>query len=231
MTNALTLKHLLKSTLPSPSYELSPIVGENLTRRTPLANSATHHFQYRLCRLLTEQSVSHKIPRVVVDDTDQIHPVHSLELEREDVDLPQCIGQRPLKTTHLRRPTLWLRRSLSQPGVVDDSPHCFGAYRHPIVASELVTDAPHALIGVRLAMLYNPTGERLTYLPGRPRAGVPRQTLQSLFAMRPPPVVDACHRHARKLRHLPRRQSLLGGLHREKLHLQRYLLATACHRA
>jgi hypothetical protein len=109
IVNPLLLEHLLEPCATSPGYKLPPIIGENLPRRSPLADRTLGYLQNRIGALPTEQSPARDVARVIVDDTHQVHRVHPFELEREDIDLPQCIRQHPLKLAFLRRTSVCFR--------------------------------------------------------------------------------------------------------------------------
>ena len=134
MSDPLLLEHPLKAGLPTPGHELTAIVAENLTRCAPLSDRPFKYFQYSIGSLLTEQPPANQKTRVVVDDPDQVHAVHPLELEGEDVDLPHRVGYGPLEAPHLDRPTTRLWRWLTQIGFVDHTAHRLRAHRQPLVA-------------------------------------------------------------------------------------------------
>jgi hypothetical protein len=87
----LLFEHPLKTRLTAPGDKLPPIVAEDLSRRAPLPDRPFEHLEHRIGTLLAEQSPAYQEARVVVDDPDQVHAVHTFELEGEDIDLPQRI--------------------------------------------------------------------------------------------------------------------------------------------
>jgi hypothetical protein len=88
MLDPLPLELFLERRLAPPGGELAPVVGEDLPGCPPLPDGPLDHLQHRLRRLLAVQAVPHQVPAVVVDHPHQVHRVHPLELEGEDVDLP-----------------------------------------------------------------------------------------------------------------------------------------------
>jgi hypothetical protein len=91
MSDPLLLEYPLKTGLPTPRHELAAIVAENLTRCAPLTDRTFEHLEHRIGSLLTEQTPANQEARVIVDDPHKVHPVHPLELEGEDVDLPHRV--------------------------------------------------------------------------------------------------------------------------------------------
>jgi hypothetical protein len=83
-----------------------------------LAYSALDHFQHGLGGLLAEQAMADDVPGMVVDHAHQIDRVHPLEMEGEDVDLPQRVGDVFLKAPDLRTPSILLNRRVAQAGIV-----------------------------------------------------------------------------------------------------------------
>ena len=146
--NSLAAEHLLELRLPSPGDELPPVVGENLPGRSPLAYCAFHHFQDSVGCLLPEEAVAHDVSRMIIDDSHQVDPEHSLELESKDIDLPQGVRDLPLEATHLRVTGFRWWRRIAEVGVVDYSTHCFRRHLEPLVPPQLVADPPHPHLGV-----------------------------------------------------------------------------------
>ena len=93
MPDALLFEHFLEAGLTSPGNKLPAVVRQDLTRRAPLTDRSFDHLQHGVCCLATKQSPAHDVAAVVVDDPHQVDPVHPLEFKREDVDLPEGVGQ------------------------------------------------------------------------------------------------------------------------------------------
>lgn len=148
----LSLERLLEPRLALPGHELAAVVRQDLSRRAPLADRAFDHLQHRVGRLLTEQAPAYHEPAVVIDDADQVHRVHPLELEREDVDLPQRVGHRALEAADLAQPRVGDRRRIAQACGVDRLPHRLGAYLKAVVPPQVVADASHTAIRVRFSI-------------------------------------------------------------------------------
>jgi hypothetical protein len=85
---------------------------------------------------------------VIVDDPDQVHWVHSLELEGEDVDLPERVRQLALEAPNLGWASAWSRRRIAETRVVDHRPDLLRAHRETFVASQLVADPTHTPFGM-----------------------------------------------------------------------------------
>jgi hypothetical protein len=127
--DTLLLQYPLEPRLATPGHELAPIVGQDLPGGAPLADRALDHFENRGGGLLTEQAPADHKTAMVIDDADQIHTVHPLELEGKDIDLPHRVGQRTLEAARLRWPAPWLWRGVLKTGLVDGLPHLLGADR------------------------------------------------------------------------------------------------------
>ena len=143
-------EHFLKLTLAPPCHELAAVVAQDLPRRSPLADRALDDLQHRIRLLLAVQAVTHDVPAVIVDDPDQVDPVHPLQLEGEDVDLPKRVGHRPLEATDLGRTPASFGRRLTQVGLVDHAAHRLGTDREAFIAAELVADAADAVLRMGL---------------------------------------------------------------------------------
>jgi len=92
VADALLAQHLLKTRLPAPGYELPTMVGQDLSRCAPLAQRALQDLEHRFAALLAKQAPAYQKARVIVDDPHHVDPVHALELEGEDIDLPERVG-------------------------------------------------------------------------------------------------------------------------------------------
>jgi hypothetical protein len=97
MVDPLLFENLLEPCATPPGDKLPTVIGEDLPRRSPLADRTLRYLQNRISALLPEQSPARDVTGVIINDPHQVHRVHSLELEREDINLPQCIRQHPLK--------------------------------------------------------------------------------------------------------------------------------------
>lgn len=105
MMHPVFAQFLLEARLPAPRGVLPAIVGEHLLGHAVLARRRPIDFQHVLGRLATKQPQPDHIPRVVIEERDQIG-VATTEPEREDVRLPHLVGRRPLKEARLGRVAL-----------------------------------------------------------------------------------------------------------------------------
>ena len=152
MLHPLTTKDFLKFGLTTPGYELSTIVGEDLSRCAPLADGTFDHIQHRFCRLLAKQTVAHYIAGVIIDDPNQIDPVHPLEFESENIDLPKRVRHAPFKTPNFRTPAFRFYRSITESRLVHYSANRLGADRKPLVPAKTVADPPNPGFGIVLSV-------------------------------------------------------------------------------
>ena len=79
--------------------------------------------------------MSNDVPGVVVNDPDQVDRVHPLELEGEDINLPERVGYRPLETPDLWWTPLCLHRRVAEPCVIDHRTHGLGACLQAVLSS------------------------------------------------------------------------------------------------
>ena len=85
---------------------------------------------------------------MVVDDPDQIHRVHALEMEGEDVGLPHRVRARALETSRRPLTPAWLRWQITQVGLIDHGAHLLRAHLQPLVTPQIVADASHSVLGI-----------------------------------------------------------------------------------
>jgi hypothetical protein len=62
VSDSLLLQHSLESALPTPSHELTPIVGQDLSRGTPLTDGSLHDLEHGIGILLPEQTPAYQEP-------------------------------------------------------------------------------------------------------------------------------------------------------------------------
>jgi hypothetical protein len=110
---------------------------------------------------------------VIVDDPHQVDAIHALELEREDVDLPQGVGQRPLETPNPWGTTVRRRGRLAQARLVDHRADFLCAHLQPFVAPEVITNPPDSVLRVLPAMGQDPLLQSRTLLADRDRRCAP----------------------------------------------------------
>ncbi len=216
--HTLATEHLLELRLAPPGYELSAIVGEDLPRRSPLADASPHYFQDRLGCLLPEETVTHDVPGVVVDDSHQVDPEHPLELEGEDIDLPQGVRYLSLEAPYLGLSGFGGRGRVAKISVVDHPTDRFGTHLEPLVAPQLVTDAPHSHLGIGAAKLLDPLLQRFTGLPRTWVGGLPDQGVRTVLPVKLIPLVDGMLARPHQLRHLGTVQTRLFRPGRQQLH-------------
>jgi hypothetical protein len=168
--HTLLAQHLLEARLPAPGHELPPVVRQDLAWCTPLTDCAFQHLEYGVGFLLPKQSPANDVTRVIVDDADEVHRVHPLQLKREDVDLPHRVRARALESSDLRRTATRLGRWVAKAGVVDHRPHRLGADLDTLVTTKIVADPAHSAVRVGLACLDDLLAERRTLLRGAPTA-------------------------------------------------------------
>ena len=233
--HTLTAEHLLELRLAPPGDELPAVVREDLPRCSPLADGSPHHFQDRLGRLLPEEAVTHDIPRVIVDNPHQVDPEHPLELEGEDVDLPQGIRYLPLEAPYLGISGFGGRGRVAKIGVVDDTTDRFGGYFEPLVAPQLVADAPHSHLGVGTTELLDPPFQSFAKLAGARVRRLPYQRLRPLIPVKLKPLTHGIGTRPHQLRHFCWGHSGLSGSGGQQLHLHRKPLPARgplppCHR-
>ena len=153
MLDALLLEHLLEAGLTSPGHELTSVVREDLAGSAPLTDRSLQHFEYRGGCLLPEQTPAGHEPTVIVDQTDQVDPVHPLQLEGEDIGLPHRVGQRSFEAAHLGWTTVRHRWLIAQACIVDRRADLLGADLQTFVSAQLVPDAANTVLRVILPVL------------------------------------------------------------------------------
>jgi len=147
--HTLLLQHLLEPRLSAPGHELTSVVGQDLAWGAPLSDGSLQHLEDRVRILLPEQSPARQVPRMVVQDSDEIDRIHPLELEGEDIDLPQRVGARTLEATKLRRTSTRLWRRIAQSGFVHHRADLLRTDFESFVTPQIVADAPHAVLRIR----------------------------------------------------------------------------------
>jgi hypothetical protein len=167
MADALPLEHLLKPCLPPPGSKLPPVVRQDLSGGSPLANGSLDYLKHCLSRLLPEQPMSYDIPGVIVYDAHQVDGIHPFKLEGKDIDLPQGVGQFLLET--LYPGCLWSRLEgwIAKTCFVHDPAHCLGTHLNPFVPFQLIPDTTNTGIWIFQALLLDLPGQRVADPAGR----------------------------------------------------------------
>jgi hypothetical protein len=158
MADALPLEHLLKPCLPPPGSKLPPVVRQDLSGGSPLADGSLDHLKHCFSRLLPEQPMPHDIAGVIVDDAHQVDRIHPFELIGEDIDLPQGVGQCLLEAFHPGCLPFGLKGRIAKTCLVDYPANCLGTYLNPFVPFELIPDATDTGLRVFYALLLDPSG-------------------------------------------------------------------------
>ena len=148
MLYSLLSKNLLKPALATPGNELPAVIGEDLTRRTPLPDRSLEHLQYCIRVLLPEQPPTHQVARMIVDDPDQIDRVHPLEMEGEDVHLPHRVGTRALEAPRRHPTPVWLGWRITQLRIIDYCADLLCADLDPFMAPQLVSDPTDSVLRI-----------------------------------------------------------------------------------
>ncbi len=213
MADPLALEHLLEPGLATPGSKLAAVVRQDLPRRSPLAYGSLDHFQDSIGRLLPEKPVPHDVARVIVDDPHQVDRIHPLELEGEDVDLPQGVWKLLLEPPHPGRLPASLYRGIAKTRVVDHPAHCLGTDLKPLLPPQVIPDPSYPGFRVLPAFLLDPPLELLTDPPGRGARGFPDQRLHAPVPERPRPGRHRGVACANDLRDLCRGQPRFQGLH------------------
>ncbi len=190
VADALPLQDLLEAALAPPRDKLAAVVGQDLPRRTPLSDGALDHLQDRIGLLLAEETVAHDVAGVVVDDPDQVHTVHPLQLEGEDVDLPERIGDRALEAARSLGLALSAGLGVALTGVVDNATDGLCADRQAFLASEVVADSADAAFRVLRPALQDPLLDCLTATAYTQVGGALSKALDATRLVLPAPVMD-----------------------------------------
>jgi hypothetical protein len=161
MADALALEHLLKPCFPPPGSKLPPVVREDLSGGSPLADGSLDYLKHCVSRLLPEQPMSYDIPGVIVDDAHQVDWVHPLELKGEDIDLPQGIGQCLLETCYPGCLPSRLEGGIAETCLVHYPAYCLGTYFNPFVSFKLIPDATDTGLWVFYPLLLDLPGQRV----------------------------------------------------------------------
>jgi hypothetical protein len=146
--HALLPQHLLEPCLAAPGHELATVVGEDLAWRPPLPDRSLQHLEHRVRILLPKQSPARQVPRMIIQDPNEIDRVHPLQLKREDVDLPHRVRTRTLEASHTRRTSARLRWCVTQPRVVDHRADLLRTDVDPFVTPEIVPNPAHAVLRI-----------------------------------------------------------------------------------
>ncbi len=188
--HALLAQHLLEPRFSAPGHKLPPVVGKNLAGSAPLPNGSLQHLEDGVGILLPKQSPARQIAGVVVQDADEVHRVHPLQLKREDVDLPHRVRTRSLETSSLRRTSSGPRRWVTQARFVDHRTDLLRAHLDAFVTSEVVADSPDAVVGILPATREDLLLQNGTLSANRDRRRLAAQSLHTRLGVVLPPLVD-----------------------------------------
>jgi len=120
---------LLEARPPTPGGVLPAIVGEHLLGHPVLRDRRAIDLQNMVRRLAAKQSQPDHVPRVVIQERDQVG-VATPQPEHEDVALPHLVGRRPLEEAGLGRiAARFAPGLLHQPLLMQTAPHRFPADR------------------------------------------------------------------------------------------------------
>ena len=123
------LELMLEPRLAMPGGILPPVVREHLLRDAVLAHGGAVDLQHMLGRLAAEQIQPNHVPRVIIDEANQVGLLVP-QPEGEDVGLPHLVGGRPLKETRLLGVLLRLLADfLDEVMCVQGAAHCLMAGR------------------------------------------------------------------------------------------------------
>jgi hypothetical protein len=179
VADPLALENLLEPRLAPPRSKLSTIVRQDLPRGAPLAYGTLDYFEHRLGCLLPEKPVPHDVAGMIVDDPHQVDRIHPLELEGEDVDLPQGIRKLPLEPPHPGRLPARLHRRIAKTRIVNHTAHRLGTDPKPLLPPQLVPDPSYPGLGILAGFLFDPSLELLADPPRGCARGLPDQRLHA----------------------------------------------------
>ena len=151
MLDSFSLERLLEFRHPMPALVLPPVVRQNFLRPPKCGDRSVKHLEHQLPRLPGVHAPSHQVPRVVVQEADQIDLKIARDRESGDVRLPEFVRFRPLEGLGLLggafpadnrflEEVLLLQRRVDLPK----------ADRHKQRPPDPVQDAAHAEVGVLL---------------------------------------------------------------------------------
>jgi hypothetical protein len=151
--DALTPELPLEVRLAPPRRVLASLVRQYLLRRAVSRDPARQRLEHQRPSLVVRQGMAHDESGVVVHEGCQVQPLVASQQEGEDVRLPHLVGSGPLEAP--RRVLARRRRlgCLQQPLLVQDATHRRLAHAQALEASQHVTDAARAVLGVLLPSL------------------------------------------------------------------------------
>ena len=193
-----------------PTGVLPPVVGEHLLGRTVLPGRLPVDLQHVLGRLAAVEPQRGDVPRVVVDEPDDVGIAPQNRADR-DVALPHPVGRRALEPplNRLGLPARLRRRRKHDRGPLQFPPYAPGARLEQETTPQQVRDPPHAPRGL-FALERN---DLLAHLDGQLRPS--RASLPVHQPRRPPlpvlldPAVQRLRIHPRLPRHQRHREPIL----------------------
>ena len=212
---------LLEPRLPAPDGILPAVVGQHLPGHAVLPHRLAVDLQHALRRVAAIQPQPHDVPRVVIQEGDDVRHLPEDAVVR-DVALPQLIRRRALEPPWRRfAPVANLLRRLHQPFADELLPHLLRTGPQPEPLPQQLRDPPHPLPGLSVLERHN----LLPYRRGQlPRRRTRRRILQPGYAALTvllSPVPDGLRRHTQFPAHGLRREPFLQvQLHRTPPHLR-----------
>jgi hypothetical protein len=134
---------LLEAGFAPPRGVLPAIIGQHLLGHAVFADGRAIDLQHVLGPLAAEQAQAHHVPRVIIDEADQVG-ILAAQPKREDVALPHLVGGRPLEEPWLGRILLGFTAAVLHQLLLVQSPaHRLAAHRQQQHAPQPLADLLH----------------------------------------------------------------------------------------
>ena len=164
--NSVPVEFLLEVRVSAPGRVLPTLVRQDLARRAVVRDSPRQRFHHQRAPLMVRERNTHQIPRVIVEECRDIHPLVSAEQEREQVALPELVRLRALETTGLRPGLVRNRLTIfEQSLLVQNAPDRRLRNSERLKAFQNITDPARPPRGVLSLHGGNRVALRLTFRP------------------------------------------------------------------
>ena len=148
--HAVLLQFLLEPRLTTPARVLPTVVRQHLLGHPVFACPAPVYLQHVLRRLTPVEPQRNDIPRMVVDEPDQVRHLPA-QMERKDVALPHLVRGTALEKTRLRGIALrFLLHHRHQLRLMQRPPHRLRARRYEKYPPEHLRDPLNSKTGIRM---------------------------------------------------------------------------------
>lgn len=208
--DALACELALEGALAPPRVELSPLVAENFPRGAVLGDGIAEYFQDLGAALRGVQPPADNVPRVVVEEGDEVDFLPAAGRPHGDVDLPELVGLRPLEEAHdLCALAPLFRLTFDEAGLVEGFFHLALGHGEEFRPAKPLGEAGDPEPGIFLLGLYDFLGERVGDGLGFGAGAAASHFRQPGLAAGPidfPPLVDGEGGDAVDFRQLRRRR-------------------------